>query len=580
MIHRTDDGALRWRDDGRLLNRGCMKVVSMIRSISFSRRSLGLLTFLTLVVCIALVIHPFGCTPTGGISPGGGNGGNNTAVDDCVAQADSETDSDADGHIDLCDNCPATANSEQADGDGNGLGDACDGGTASGFAVRTADGIVEIAFDGRGRPSLLVAGKQSAEFDWSDDATRVDVTIHDAPGSQKVILPVDLSDEALSALLTELENETGADYTTLREGLSDNPGLVAQVAAGLEPPPGNAKRSSGAASRVKIGPNLQAADISDTQLAMWGHLGPLWYKAMMLQDARHHLWDAYVQYREYFGLAEPDEETRQRELIAAAYDLEEEAFKTYDSQKGACEPCTTDCLRGCETIGTGACCTFQGSITSCLDDSTEQGCAESQGQYHPASFCAAFECGAAGACCTTIDCVDTEESDCASIPGGKFTPNVACADFNCADGACYTYYQSDRCPGGRCCCDCHPGLSDAACQVMPDFAYFARAEACPGACYQGSGIYGAYCTSGTESECVNDGGLFFHDSLCVGVCFFGDNGCEVITERECDERDGHVESYGVDSCAGACYLGDNRCVETVTRGDCVGGAFYLGEACP
>jgi hypothetical protein len=544
-------------------------------------------------ILAAMAVSGPACTPSGNAPPDGGgdqvvdgvgdgNGAGDGAADDCVAQAENDTDSDADGRIDLCDNCPATANGAQADADGDGLGDECDGVTASGFALSTSEGIVEYAFDGRGRPSLLVAGGRSAEFDWSDDATQVDVTIHDDLGSLTVNLSADLSDEALSALLDAMERETGVDPTGLREGLAENPGLVARVAAGLEPPPGTAKRRGGPTSHAKIGPNLQSyGDMSQTQMEMWRwYLGALWYKAVILQDASHHMWDAYVQYLEHFGQPEPEEVTRRRALMDAASHLEFEASQTFDSQRGACIPCTADCVIGCETFGTGACCTFQGPISSCLDDVQEEACQETDGsEYHPGSFCAALECGAAGACCTSIDCVNTSEATCLDAYGGKFTPDVACADIDCGDGACYTYYSSNSCPGGQCCCDCQPGLTDEACQQLPDFAYFARAEACPGACYQGSGVYGAYCTSETELECADEGGLFFHESLCVGVCFFGDNECEVITERECDERDGHIESYGVDSCAGACHSGAG-CVETVTRGDCVGGAFYLGEPCP
>ncbi len=36
-----------------------------------------------------------------------------------------EADTDEDGVIDACDNCPAVANADQRDGDGNGVGDAC-----------------------------------------------------------------------------------------------------------------------------------------------------------------------------------------------------------------------------------------------------------------------------------------------------------------------------------------------------------------------------------------------------------------------------------------------------------------------
>lgn len=49
------------------------------------------------------------------------------ACDNCVATANADqADGDADGVGDVCDNCVATANADQLDTDGDGLGDACD----------------------------------------------------------------------------------------------------------------------------------------------------------------------------------------------------------------------------------------------------------------------------------------------------------------------------------------------------------------------------------------------------------------------------------------------------------------------
>ena len=43
-----------------------------------------------------------------------------------TASAMSVTDSDSDGVVDAADNCPLTANADQADLDGDGIGDVCD----------------------------------------------------------------------------------------------------------------------------------------------------------------------------------------------------------------------------------------------------------------------------------------------------------------------------------------------------------------------------------------------------------------------------------------------------------------------
>jgi len=67
-------------------------------------------------------------------------------------------DTDADGHLDSHDNCPATANPDQADRDGDGAGDACDPDRDGDSFENTADcapddagiypGALETSFDG------------------------------------------------------------------------------------------------------------------------------------------------------------------------------------------------------------------------------------------------------------------------------------------------------------------------------------------------------------------------------------------------------------------------------------------------
>ncbi len=70
-------------------------------------------------------------------------------VNDCDMNGTPDTceiDSDSDGAIDACDNCPGVANFEQLDGDSDGLGDACDP-CAGGLASGDADGDGDVDAD-------------------------------------------------------------------------------------------------------------------------------------------------------------------------------------------------------------------------------------------------------------------------------------------------------------------------------------------------------------------------------------------------------------------------------------------------
>ncbi len=75
-----------------------------------------------------------------GPAPDGDGDGVPDASDNCPAIANTDqADTDGDGRGDACDNCPTTANSSQADADGDGRGDACDNCSATANADQ-ADG--------------------------------------------------------------------------------------------------------------------------------------------------------------------------------------------------------------------------------------------------------------------------------------------------------------------------------------------------------------------------------------------------------------------------------------------------------
>jgi hypothetical protein len=104
-------------------------------------------------------------TITGGIgfNVGSGNPGLTAAVDrfvwsDTTYDFEPVEDGDGDGIQDPADNCPATANADQADADHDGLGDACDDDTDGDGVANTTDNCPTIAnadqsdldHDGRG----------------------------------------------------------------------------------------------------------------------------------------------------------------------------------------------------------------------------------------------------------------------------------------------------------------------------------------------------------------------------------------------------------------------------------------------
>jgi len=114
-------------------------------------------------------------------------------------------DADGDGIDNPGDNCPLTANGDQADADANGLGDKCDSPFASGFAFVGDHGVTQLIADERLRPTQILTPSAHITLAWSDDASRLEITVENEQVRETFALAMDFSDEALLAALEASE---------------------------------------------------------------------------------------------------------------------------------------------------------------------------------------------------------------------------------------------------------------------------------------------------------------------------------------------------------------------------------------
>ncbi len=143
-------------------------------------------------------------------------------------------DSDGDGVLNSGDNCPLTANPDQADANGNGIGDVCDAPFPDGFAYVTPQGVVQTKTDACLRPVTILSPDAVLTLSWSGDASHFDLTIE----GKTFPVDIDFSDSALLEAISAYEAETGQDLSAMRTWIAQNPGLVSAVARCEKPPPG------------------------------------------------------------------------------------------------------------------------------------------------------------------------------------------------------------------------------------------------------------------------------------------------------------------------------------------------------
>lgn len=144
-----------------------------------------------------------------------------------------DTDDDNDGVADVNDNCPVVANPDQADADGNSLGDACEPRTALAAQLPDVDG------DGTAEVAVIYRSRDTGEFILEVQSGRTATTIgtyyfgSDPVLALRIVGDLDANGAAEFAVLSELSS--GRARVQLRDG--DNGYLLGDLtfSAGLTP---------------------------------------------------------------------------------------------------------------------------------------------------------------------------------------------------------------------------------------------------------------------------------------------------------------------------------------------------------
>lgn len=302
-------------------------------------------------------------------------------------------DMDGDSVADAIDNCPATANANQADSDVNGVGDACQGeGLATGDSLgySTTEGVAEASFDQRLRSVQMACPGQLATLVWPNDSSQVDIELVSNAVRTTSSTPMDFSDAALLAALDAAEAE-GADVAAYRQYVADYPGRIQQIVTGQQPP-------SSASTQGRLG--QQPQNLNPTVAR---YLLKLTEAVLICNATGFAILDQFSQ------IQDPQLRDHLYKLAQSFFRLAREIEHLYEFQHDYCLVCSDHCNVQCADYH--ACCIYN----------------------YPEN---------------RVDCVDTyERESCEMDWFGKFDENYSCKEINnCDKGAC-CIDQDDVNPG-------------------------------------------------------------------------------------------------------------------------------------
>ena len=309
-------------------------------------------------------------------------------------------DMDDDGIADASDNCPATANADQADADGNGVGDACQGeGLATGdsLAYQTDAGVAEARFDQRLRSVQIASPGQVATLVWPADSSHVDIELVINRIRTTSSTPVDFSDTALLSALDAAEAE-GTDVAVYRQYVADHPGQILQIVTGQQPPSSASEQGWLEQQQQVLYPGVDKYLHRLHQAVIICRATAWAFKSQLDQTEDPQLQEHYSALAKHFA------------------DLAREIDDIHDDQERECITCTDNCNVPCEVppeVYEHACCfyNFEANQADCVE-TYEMDCTNNwHGEFYEDFFCEEMNDCDTGACCIDIDDLNAEPPD-------------------------------------------------------------------------------------------------------------------------------------------------------------------------
>jgi hypothetical protein len=288
-------------------------------------------------------------------------------------------DADRDGIPDQSDNCPGVANPDQADTDGDGVGNACDSTSGSEYEFTTPDGTIRVGEDERYRPLWMEGAGQTVGFYWSADSSSVEIVVAEGDGSDTMTVPVDFGDAEVLAGLDAREAGTGEDLSLIRRWITAYPGRLLGIMTGQEPAAGQQKSSLARSADPKWQAAAQMAGDDPLFARLGDFLQGLDVRAAAAQQTYG---EAYRETQRRWGAH--GWPPRIRKLMFHMHELTGQQIDTLNQQVAGCLPCTPGaCNADPECTRYGACQLPDGTCA----ETTFEYCRDMRGAYLPNETC-------------------------------------------------------------------------------------------------------------------------------------------------------------------------------------------------